>query len=87
MNFYAVNPATVTGDMQQAYHWSIEKDAKTISYTSCDEYGNSKKVGDNKEDNQKEVNYDVMYGIAKDQTQTTNNGKVKFQFKHIPKTI
>lgn len=83
LNFYAVNPATVTGDMQQAYHWSIEKDAKTISYTSCDEYGNSKKVGDNKEDNQKEANYDVMYGIAKDQTQTTNNGKVKFQFKHI----
>lgn len=72
LNFYAVNPATVTGDMQQTYNWSIEKDTKTISYTSCDEY-----------EGQKEVNYDVMYGITKDQTQASNNGKVKFQFKHI----
>ena len=71
LNFYAVNPATVEGDMQQTYNWSIEKDAKTISYTSADEYGGS------------EVNYDVMYGITKDQTQASNNGKVKFQFKHI----
>ena len=55
MNFYAVNPATVEGDMQHAYHWSIEKDAKTISYTSCDEYGGTGG----------EVNYDVMYGIEK----------------------
>lgn len=77
LNFYAVNPATVTGDMQQTFHWSIEKDTKTISYTSCDEYGNSKK------EDEKEVNYDVMYGITKDQTQTSNKGKVKFQFKHI----
>lgn len=77
LNFYAVNPATVKGDMQQTFHWSIEKDTKTISYTSCDEYGNSKK------EDEKEVNYDVMYGITKDQTQTSNNGKVKFQFKHI----
>lgn len=73
LNFYAVNPATVEGDMQHAYHWSIEKDAKTISYTSCDEYGGTGG----------EVNYDVMYDIQKDQTQITNNGKVKFQFKHI----
>lgn len=72
LNFYAVNPATVTGDMQQNYQWSIEKDTKTISYTSCDEYGGKG-----------EVNYDVMYGITKDQTQASNNGKVKFQFKHI----
>lgn len=73
LNFYAVNPATVEGDMQHVYHWSIEKDAKTISYTSCDEYGGTSG----------EVNYDVMYDIQKDQTQITNNGKVKFQFKHI----
>lgn len=73
LNFYAVNPATVEGDMNSTYLWSIEKDAKTISYSSCDEYGG--RGG--------EVNYDVMYGIKKDQTQTTNNGKVKFQFKHI----
>ena len=73
LNFYAVNPATVEGDMQHAYHWSIEKDAKTISYTSCDEYGGTGG----------EVNYDVMYDIQKDKTQITNNGKVKFQFKHI----
>lgn len=73
LNFYAVNPATVEGDMQHAYHWSIEKDAKTISYTSCDEYGGPGG----------EVNYDVMYDIQKDKTQITNNGKVKFQFKHI----
>lgn len=72
LNFYAVNPASVEGDMNQNFFWSIEKDAKTISYTSGDEYG-GKGV----------VNYDVMYGITKDQTQTSNNGKVKFQFKHI----
>lgn len=73
LNFYAVNPATVEGDMQHTYTWSIEKDIKTISYTSADEYGG--RGG--------EINYDVMYGITKDQTQTSNNGKVKFQFKHI----
>lgn len=74
LNFYAVNPATVEGDMQHAYHWSIEKGAKTISYTSCDEYGGTGG----------EVNYDVMYGIEKNQTyDAKNGGKVKFQFKHI----
>lgn len=73
LNFYAVNPATVEGDMQHTYTWSIEKDIKTISYTSADEYGG--RGG--------EINYDVMYGTTKDQTQTSNNGKVKFQFKHI----
>ena len=29
------------------------------------------------------ANYDVMYAIAKGQTKATNNGVVKFKFKHI----
>lgn len=73
LNFYAVSPVSVSDDMFANFHWSIGKDSKTISYSGIDEYNNS----------QNEVNYDVMYAVAENQTQSTNNGKVKFNFKHI----
>ena len=71
LNFYAVNPAKTAENIIPNYSWSITKDTKTISYLCNDEYG----VGP--------VNYDVMYGIAPNQTKSENNGIVKFQFKHI----
>ena len=46
--------------------------SQKISYTCIDEYG----AGTH-------ANYDVMYAIAKGQTKDSNNGKVKFKFKHI----
>lgn len=73
LNFYAVSPVSVSDDMFANFHWSIGKDSKTISYSGIDEYNNS----------QNEVNYDVMYAVTENQTQSTNNGKVKFEFKHI----
>lgn len=48
------------------------RDFSKISYTCIDEYG----AGTH-------ANYDVMYAIAKGQTKDSNNGKVKFKFKHI----
>ena len=73
LNFYAVSPASVSDNMFANFHWSIGKDSKTISYGGIDEYNNA--------DN--EVNYDVMYAVAENQTQSINKGKVKFNFKHI----
>lgn len=73
LNFYAVSPASVSDDMFANFHWSIGKDSKTIYYSGIDEYNNKTN----------EVNYDVMYAVAENQTQSTNEGKVKFNFKHI----
>lgn len=73
LNFYAVSPADIATNMFGHHSWSIEKKAKTISYSCCDEYNNSEGA----------VNYDLMYAIKENQTQASNNGKVKFQFKHI----
>lgn len=73
LNFYAVNPGTFAENMDHNYIWEINNSAQTITYTCADEHGSS--AG--------HVNIDVMYAIAKAQTQNTNSGKVKFQFKHI----
>lgn len=73
LNFYAVNPGTVAENMDHNYIWEINNSAQTITYTCADEHGSS--AG--------HVNIDVMYAIAKAQTQNTNSGKVNFQFKHI----
>ena len=72
LDFYAFNPGTVSEDMMAFYSWEATKDVQKISYTCIDEYG----AGTH-------ANYDVMYAIAKDQTKDSNNGKVKFKFKHI----
>ena len=72
LDFYAFNPGTVSEDMLAFYRWEASGTSQKISYTCIDEYG----AGTH-------ANYDVMYAIAKDQTKDSNNGKVKFKFKHI----
>ena len=72
LNFYAVSP-DYNPTVLPTYSWVINKDTKTIYYSSCDEYGGT--TG--------EQNLDVMYAIKTNQTKDTNDGKVKFQFKHI----
>ena len=72
LDFYAFNPGTVSEDMSAFYRWEASGTSQKISYTCIDEYG----AGTH-------ANYDVMYAIAKDQTKATNNGVVKFKFKHI----
>ena len=72
LDFYAFNPGTVSEDMSAFYRWEASGTSQKISYTCIDEYG----AGTH-------ANYDVMYAIAKDQTKATNNGVVKFNFKHI----
>lgn len=78
LDFYAVNPGPViTGaneyDIKLHYNWKISKDKQQITYSSFDEYKASANYN----------NMDVMYAIAKNQTKDLNNGKVKFNFKHI----
>ena len=72
LDFYAFNPGTVSEDMLAFYRWEASGTSQKISYTCIDEYG----AGTH-------ANYDVMYAIAKGQTKDSNNGKVKFKFKHI----
>lgn len=71
LDFYAFNPGTVSDDMKMTYMWEVNGTTQKISYSCIDEYGSGK--GNN---------YDVMYAIAKGQTKGTNNGTVKFDFKH-----
>lgn len=72
LNFYAVSPASIPEGVT-IYSWDIQKETKTISYNCFDEYslsnGNS--------------NSDVMYAIAKNQTQSTKAGMVNLNFLHI----
>ena len=72
LDFYAFNPGTVSDDMLTFYMWEVSGTAQKISYACIDEY----EAGTN-------ANYDMMYAIAKGQTKATNNGVVKFNFKHI----
>ena len=72
LDFYAFNPGTVSDDMLPNYMWEASGTVQKISYTCIDEYG----AGTHE-------NYDVMYAIAKGHTKDSNNGKVKFKFKHI----
>ena len=81
LDFYAVNPGTFekgsySEGMNGNYFWQIAPSSQKIFYSAFDEYGQTSA--------KKTQNIDVMYGIAKDQTYTTENrGKVTFQFKHI----
>lgn len=72
LDFYAFNPGTVSDDMLMNYMWDVNGTTQKIMYTCIDEYG----IGTH-------ANYDVMYAMAKGQTKATNNGIVKFKFKHI----
>lgn len=78
LDFYAVNPGPVVTEdnehvLKSQYRWTINKDKQQITYMSSDEY----------KANTAHKNIDVMYAIAKNQTKDPNNGKVKFNFKHI----
>lgn len=72
LNFYAVSPASIPEGVT-LYSWDIQQETKTIKYTCFDEYGLSN--GNS--------NPDVMYAIKKDQTQSTQAGKVNLIFQHI----
>lgn len=71
LNFYAVSPASIGSTT--IYSWDIQKETKTITYSCFDEY--------NRTDGK--VNPDVMYAIAKNQTQSIKAGKVNLNFQHI----
>lgn len=74
LDFYAVNPGSVAEEeLKGYYNWKINKETQQITYMSFDEY----------KANTAHENMDVMYAIAKNQTKDLNNGKVKFNFKHI----
>lgn len=77
LDFYAVSPGSlINGDPAMHYVWNFNHDSQTIHYTCLDEYAGIT-------DENIHANHDVMYSIAKDQTKDTNNGIVKFTFKHI----
>lgn len=79
LNFYAVNPGITTNedgekiDISEFCFWEIKNTTQQITYACSDDHA----VGT------KYTNTDVMYAIAKGQTQKTNSGTVKFKFKHI----
>ena len=73
LDFYAFNPTAIVGNMDSHYMWKVTKDEQKIYYSCVDEYGGT----------HGHENHDVMYAIAKGQTKATNNGVVKFKFKHI----
>lgn len=72
VDFYAVSPA-ITGDLVlQGFVYDMTSAAKTISYSTVDEY------------NSKGTNHDVMYAVTKGRNKK-NNGTmpVQMNFKHI----
>ena len=78
LNFYAVNPGS-----NPLFTWKFTNTQKEINYICYDEY-----IASNfhEEDGTKKkylTNKDAMYAVAKGQTHETNEGKVKFTFKHI----
>lgn len=77
LDFYAVSPAVnLTGEDAMHYMRNFNHDKQVIWYNVLDEYKSNPGP-------QIHANHDVMYGIAKAQTKNTNNGVVKFTFKHI----
>lgn len=79
LNFYAIYPGTTIGRSDEHYEWEFKSDFQGVHYKCLDEFNtdlpNNIQV--------KHKNHDVMYGIAKKQVYSTNNGVVKFHFKHI----
>lgn len=73
LNFYAVNPGSTT-----SFSWNFTNQKKQITYACSDEY-----VKNSKGEYYNNPNIDAMYAVTKNQTQTNNDGFVKFNFKHI----
>lgn len=72
LNFYGVAPLKENTGVNN-YSWNIGSDEQKITYTTVDEYGVDAGT----------TNVDVMYGVKTQQTASSNNGVVKFNFKHI----
>lgn len=72
VDFYAVSPAITDDLVLQGFAYDMTSDAKTISYTTVDEY------------NSRGTNHDVMYAVTKGRNKK-NNGTmpVQMNFKHI----
>lgn len=72
VDFYAVSPAITDDFVLQGFAYDMTSAAKTISYTTVDEY------------NSKGTNHDVMYAVTKGLNKK-NNGTmpVQMNFKHI----
>lgn len=73
VDFYAVSPA-ITNDLvlNHYFGYDMTSAAKTISYTTVDEYGS------------KGTNHDVMYAVTKGRNKENNGTKpVQMNFKHI----
>lgn len=71
VDFYAVSPA-ITDDLVHRFAYDMTSAAKTITYTTVDEY------------NSTGTNHDVMYAVTKGRNKE-NNGTmaVQMNFKHI----
>lgn len=72
VDFYAVSPAITDDLVRQGFAYDMTSTAKTISYTTVDEYDS------------KGTNHDVMYAVTKG-CNKENNGTmpVQMNFKHI----
>lgn len=72
VDFYAVSPAITDDLFSQGFAYDMTSTAKTISYTTVDEY------------NSKGTNHDVMYAVTKGRNKENNGTKpVQMNFKHI----
>lgn len=72
VDFYAVSPAITDDLVLQGFVYDMRSAAKTISYSTVDEY------------NSKGTNHDVMYAVTKGRNKENNGTKpVQMNFKHI----
>lgn len=72
VDFYAVSPAITDDFVLQGFAYDMTSAAKTISYTTVDEY------------NSEGTNHDVMYAVTKGRNKENNGTKpVQMNFKHI----
>lgn len=78
LNFYAVNPGS-----NSLFTWKFTNTQKEINYICYDEYLATNFYEEDGTKKKYLTNKDAMYAVAKGQTHETNNGKVKFTFKHI----
>lgn len=74
VDFYAVSPAMMN-DLIPYFGYDMTSAAKTITYTTFDEYGSSSSTI---------ANQDVMYAVAKGRNKANNGtSPVQMKFKHI----
>lgn len=74
VDFYAVSPAMMN-DLIPYFGYDMTSAAKTIIYTTFDEYGSSRSTI---------ANQDVMYAVAKGRNKVNNGATaVQMNFKHI----